>query len=324
MSYKDILMKDDQNTILTQIYRGITMKQFILALTVLLTAAVSAYTADPSVTLRFNYSIAFTGKASQVRFTASIPQLAEGRLQILESRIEARPNQAVFNRNFKVEDNRYMEVVMNNPPLTLQLELVYKLNVYEYDYFVASKQRNNIFQSDYFLKPFLKSEDGIETANSAISNKAAGFKTKDQEETLKKIFNFVAENITLKDYDGKNPTALETLEKGEANAAGIAALFTALCRSAGLPARPVIGLRTDKKSNPAHFWAEIYLDKYGWVPFDPSLVKEGVSTYERMKPVYVPLSYTWNDSVLGGARFSAGKATGNGIIEKIDHVFTVD
>lgn len=49
-----------------------------------------------------------------------------------------------------------------------------------------------------------------------------------------------------------------------------AALFIALCRAAGLPARPQVGFWADKTNEP-HVWAEFYVPDHGWVPADPSV-----------------------------------------------------
>lgn len=49
-------------------------------------------------------------------------------------------------------------------------------------------------------------------------------------------------------------------------------LFTALARSSGIPARPITGLLVgpDARAVP-HWWAEFYIQGYGWFPLDPSL-----------------------------------------------------
>ncbi|MHB2019474.1 MAG: transglutaminase-like domain-containing protein, partial [Candidatus Xenobia bacterium] len=49
-----------------------------------------------------------------------------------------------------------------------------------------------------------------------------------------------------------------------------ALLATALCRAAGLPARPVGGLLFVQGNFVPHHWYEVYLGSNGWVPMDPS------------------------------------------------------
>lgn len=49
-----------------------------------------------------------------------------------------------------------------------------------------------------------------------------------------------------------------------------AALFVALCRVAGVPARPVVGLWGNRR-NGWHVWAEFQLPSGPWIPVDPTL-----------------------------------------------------
>ena len=68
----------------------------------------------------------------------------------------------------------------------------------------------------------------------------------------------------------------------------IAQLFVALCRSIGIPARPVFGLRMDSSrlfgslgtngnlSTAQHCRAEFYSPGYGWVPVDPADVRKAI------------------------------------------------
>ena len=53
-------------------------------------------------------------------------------------------------------------------------------------------------------------------------------------------------------------------------------LFTALCRAAGVPARPVWGIirmppvpNQPKGNFASHNWAEVYFPGSGWIPVDP-------------------------------------------------------
>jgi transglutaminase-like putative cysteine protease len=49
-------------------------------------------------------------------------------------------------------------------------------------------------------------------------------------------------------------------------------LFAALCRAAGVPARPVWGvlfLPRDQGGFASHNWDEVYIPGCGWVPVDP-------------------------------------------------------
>ena len=47
--------------------------------------------------------------------------------------------------------------------------------------------------------------------------------------------------------------------------------FSALCRSVGIPARCTGGFQIFQGTPAGHFWAELYLPNYGWIPVDPTV-----------------------------------------------------
>ncbi len=62
------------------------------------------------------------------------------------------------------------------------------------------------------------------------------------------------------------------LAEGESDSLGYALLFTALARGAGIPTRPVAGFIVyNDKLTLRHYWAEFYLEDFGWIPVDPVL-----------------------------------------------------
>jgi hypothetical protein len=64
--------------------------------------------------------------------------------------------------------------------------------------------------------------------------------------------------------------ALFALKNGYGECGDYAALFVALCRASGIPARPVVGRWAMPENGSYHVWAEFYLQDVGWVPVDPS------------------------------------------------------
>ena len=60
------------------------------------------------------------------------------------------------------------------------------------------------------------------------------------------------------------------LRKGHGECGDYSALFVALCRAAGIPARPVTGFWANK-TNSWHVWAEFMLPTGEWIPVDCSL-----------------------------------------------------
>ena len=65
---------------------------------------------------------------------------------------------------------------------------------------------------------------------------------------------------------------IENLNDGQGDSYSYTMLFTALCRAAGIPARPVAGLLVyNNKQSSNHYWAEFYIEGFGWIPVDPTL-----------------------------------------------------
>ena len=130
--------------------------------------------------------------------------------------------------------------------------------------------------------------DGIvqRTAERAIG------RVKDPLAQGKAIYEWVVENTSF-DPLRKSIASLDVgtmLESGDLSgrSGDIAQLFVALCRSIGIPARPVFGLRMDSSrlfaslgangnlSTAQHCRAEFYSPGYGWIPVDPADVQKAI------------------------------------------------
>ena len=108
----------------------------------------------------------------------------------------------------------------------------------------------------------------------------------------KAIYEWVVENATydplMKRVGNTNIAAM--LESGNlfGRSADIALLFVSLCRSVGIPARPVFGLRIDGSrlfgslgatgnlSEAQQCRAEFYAPGYGWIPVNPADVGKAI------------------------------------------------
>jgi transglutaminase-like putative cysteine protease len=130
--------------------------------------------------------------------------------------------------------------------------------------------------------------DGIvrRTAERAIG------RIKDPVAQGKAIYDWVVENTVR---DAQLPGCgtgdiVGMLESGRLSgkSADIALLFVGLCRSMGIPARPVFGMRVDYSRlfgglgatgnlrQAQHCRAEFYAPGYGWIPVDPSDVRKSI------------------------------------------------
>jgi transglutaminase-like putative cysteine protease len=169
----------------------------------------------------------------------------------------------------------------------------------------------------YYTRPtkFLPT-DGIvrSTARQAIQ----GAKT-DVEKT-QKIYDWIVTN-TYRDPtvrgcgEGDIKTMLETGNLG-GKCADLNALFVGLCRSVGIPARDVYGIRLvpsafgykELSGNPAslkgaqHCRSEVFLKGYGWVAMDPADVAKvmRLETADWIKNTTNPVVAPVNKALFGG------------------------
>ena len=122
---------------------------------------------------------------------------------------------------------------------------------------------------------------------------------KDPLAQVKAIYDWICENAI---YDPSLPGCgngeiHRQLISGQygGRSADINGLFVAVCRSIGIPARcvygirigrsrlfPSLGLRSDDATRAQHVRAEFYLPGYGWIPTDPSDVRRAVA-YEALQ-----------------------------------------
>lgn len=65
---------------------------------------------------------------------------------------------------------------------------------------------------------------------------------------------------------------VEALEEKQADSYSASLLFCALARAVGIPAIPVAGVLVNQSHRASrHYWAEFWIDGFGWIPLDPGL-----------------------------------------------------
>ncbi len=121
---------------------------------------------------------------------------------------------------------------------------------------------------------YLGPSDSIDPTSEELKKVADKVKGSNAVETVRNILAWSKKNITYKDQSS-DVTKLdftsvdEIVRRGHAECRGYTLLFVALCRAAGIPARPVWGVLFVDKTYKSHNWAEVYIAEVGWVPVDP-------------------------------------------------------
>jgi hypothetical protein len=118
------------------------------------------------------------------------------------------------------------------------------------------------------------------------------------------IFSWLVKNMTF-NREVSSTGIITNLEKKKGDSYTLAVLFTALARGAGIPARPVAGyLVYNNKDTVKHYWAEFYLEAFGWVPVDPALA--GGARFGDMPQVQDPVEYYFGNLDNHHISFSRG------------------
>lgn len=158
--------------------------------------------------------------------------------------------------------------------------------------------------------------DGIVRKTALAATQGA----KTDVEKAQKIYDWVVANTYREPKvrgcgEGDIKTMLETGNLG-GKCADLNALFVGLCRSVGLPARDVYGIRLvpsafgykELSGNPAslkgaqHCRSEVYLKGYGWVAMDPADVAKvmRLETADWIKNTTSPIVAPVNKALFGG------------------------
>ena len=105
--------------------------------------------------------------------------------------------------------------------------------------------------------------------------------------------------------------ALFALKNGYGECGDYAALFVALCRASGVPARPVVGRWALQENGDNHVWAEFYLQDVGWVPVDPSFgPKNNADTFGKLDNGRIIFNKAYNIALIPKPQWISPSADG--------------
>jgi hypothetical protein len=146
-----------------------------------------------------------------------------------------------------------------------------------------SVKKYNTSTADY--RWYTRAESNIESDDPeiiALADRVAGDETNPYL-LARKFYDYVVANARYQLVDGLQG-AKAMMENGVGECGDYSALFIALARVKGIPARAVVGFWAISGTNQAHVWAEFYLEGIGWIPADPTVgqserVKNGIQDY---------------------------------------------
>ncbi|MBW7990300.1 MAG: transglutaminase domain-containing protein [Planctomycetes bacterium] len=264
------------------------------------------------VELNLSYDFSVHRETFRISFVVILPETIPGRQNILGIKYSPKPTR-IFNKN----GNRYAEFVFTKPDRQEKVEINIKAELFRYDLLTAREQDGKNRYEDTGLKDFLKHEKYIEKDHAEIQQIAESIDGQTQRDIVKNIYNYVIDNMEYTTHKDKDWGAVKALQLKKGDCTEYSDLFVALCRAKNIPARFAAGytLRFDDIS-PKHNWVEVFLQDYGWVPFDPSCgdVKNFIlrdRAFSRMRPVYMYLNHIRNDEVINNSHFAGYKYWGD-------------
>ena len=230
------------------------------------------------------------GYIDKMRLVVLMPNDIKDRQTIKSIQFSMNPDSLLSDRG-----NAYAVFHLKNITRDFDIKMVTNLTIYK---FIASENTDTAID----FQPYLKEERFIETNSKEIIQTAATLKATTDIETVINTYTYVNEHITYKKKKAIGAEAV--LETGEGKCTDFSDLFIALLRVNKIPAKVVRGFVVNPNSeNPFHQWAEAYLEKQGWVLFDPttthiSISKEGKDYKLNQKNKYVILSEKRSDAIL--------------------------
>jgi hypothetical protein len=276
-----------------------------------------AFMQNRTVEFDLLYDFSVPGETQRIEFRVAVPQTIENRQNILSVSYSPEPS-----RIFEENANRYAEFVFVQPDRHVNVAITVRAELFKYDLLTARLNRRTDYPESEPFEDFLKSEKYIEKDHHQIQEIAEGIEGETDIDIVKNIYDHVLDNMEYSTLGRKDWGAVKAVQLGKGDCTEYSDLFVALCRAKGIPARVASGYTVGFGSTSTrHNWAEVYLQEYGWVPFDPTagdvenVMLRGMA-FSNMRPVYIYVSHVRTDAVLRNYNLGAYRYWGDRITVK--------
>jgi transglutaminase/protease-like cytokinesis protein 3 len=266
------------------------------------------YSKTSKVEMNISYDFSVPGKTSKIHLIVALPKTMPNRQRIYDITCSPEPV-----RLFTENGNDYAEFLFTNPEKQFKVQINIKARLLRYDLSIARKKHKKNPPPDPNSHNFLKHEKYIEKDDPKIQQIAKAIKGNNKATVIKNIHDYVIKNMDYR-LNKADLGALEAAEKKTGDCSEYADLFVAICRAKNIPARVAIGYTTEPALIPRHAWAEVYMRKYGWVPFDPTWADvkfKSARQFHYLKSAYIYLTHTRHDPVLNGGFFASCRYLGD-------------
>ena len=273
-----------------------------------------AFAQSHIVEFELSYDFSVQGETRRIDFTALVPISIPGRQNILSVSYSPKPSR-IFDEN----GNRYAQFILDKPDRQEKVKISVKAELFRYDLLTARKNRWTDAAEADESRDFLRDEKYIEKDHRLIQEIADGIEGETEIDIVKNIYDYVLDNMEYSLLGRKDWGAVKAVQLGKGDCTEYSDLFVALCRAKNIPARVESGYTVGfSPTTSRHNWAEVYLQEYDWVPFDPStgdvrnVIIRGTA-FSNLRPAYIYLSHIRNDPIFGKYNFGAYKYWGDKI-----------
>jgi transglutaminase-like putative cysteine protease len=249
------------------------------------------------VSFELEYNLHLSGEDSLIEFTALLPTTLERRQEVPDIYMDPQPMEI-----FEYAGNSYARFVFHDVRNDLTISISGNAVLYGYDLGSAMEADKPLEDED--LERYLISERYLEKDDSAIVEAAYGVGGEGDLEITRGIFDYVLLRMEYSEYDPGEVGAAEALVRGRGDCTEFSDLMVAMCRARGIPAKTIEGyIVDDRAALYVHNWVEVYLEQFGWVPFDPTFADGGAASFSEIRPRLLRVSQVRDDEVLGHYHF---------------------
>lgn len=141
----------------------------------------------------------------------------------------------------------------------------------------------------------------VPASDPAIASQAAAVvkKEKNPWKQANLLYQWIGSNIAWSRNVNPRNTAAQSLTDKRGDSQDLSVLFCAMARSLGIPAVPVAGILVDaNRQGAVHWWAEFYVENFGWVPVDlaiPALDGSVGRSFGSLDVNHIAFSRGWTD-----------------------------
>jgi hypothetical protein len=113
----------------------------------------------------------------------------------------------------------------------------------------------------------------------------------------KDIYDWIVSKMTISD-SAASTSIIDALEQKQCDPYTAALLYTAMTRAAGVPCIPVAGVLINQNGQTLrHYWAEFWIDGFGWLPVDPAMGAGAIKLTDSANPQFDDETETEQDLV---------------------------